>query len=36
MEKFGVLDELEIEYRKIYNDYGKKNNNIKEVELFYF
>ena len=33
MDKFGVLDELENEYKKIFNDFGKKNNTIKEVKF---
>lgn len=31
MDKLGLIDELEAEFKKIANDYGKKNNNIKEV-----
>ena len=35
MDKNGILDELENEYKKIFNEFGKKNNLLKEVNKIF-
>ena len=33
MDKIGIIDDLENDYKKIYNDFGKKQNNLKDVYI---